>query len=78
MEGKVAKKGLLEERRGFGVFGSVLWRRLDGSVEEVEKLENGLDGDVDVSAERDEIGDRDDRDGSVESVEEEREIEERR
>ena len=72
MEGKVAKKGLLEERRGFGVFGSVLWRRLDGSVEEVEKLENGVDGDVDVSAERD------DRDGSVESVEEEREIEERR
>ena len=75
MEGKAAKKGLLEERRGFGVFGSVLWRRLDGSVEEVEKLENGVDGDVDVSAERDEIGDRD---GSVESVEEEREIEERR
>ena len=47
-------------------------------MEEVEKLENGVDGDVDVSAERDEIDDRDDRDGSVESVEEEREIEERR
>ena len=67
MEGKVAKKGLLEERRGFGVFGSVLWRRLDGSV--------GEDRDVDVNAEKD---DRDDRDGRVERAGEEREIEERR
>ena len=67
MEGKVAKKGLLEERRGFGVFGRVLWRRLDGSV--------GEDGDVDVNAEKDEI---DDRDGRVEGAGEEREIEERR